>query len=91
MIDASSSLRPSRVKTAPRPALKRVVLELNDRAGHGIQAGAAGLEHGVAGGQRLRQPRPVEGLLRPAHFRAGQGARAAMQRQGDHGAVKRLP
>ncbi len=71
---------------------QRVVLELNDRCGHGIQARAAGLEHGVAGGPAPAPAPPGTGPPAPRSFPSGAGCprRHAMPGR-SWGAVKRFP
>jgi hypothetical protein len=78
MIEASNSLRPSRVNTEPRPALNKGLSSSTDGARHRIQAGAAGLQHRVAGRSSAVPGRRDSALQLAAHFSARQGAGAAV-------------
>ena len=65
MIDASSSLRPSAVNTAPRPGVEqRIVLEHANRRFDRIETRAAASQHLPAGFERGVERGAIRGLLR---------------------------
>ena len=81
MIEASSSLRPSAVNTAPAGIEVRIVLEHANRRLHRVEARAAGGQHLLARGQRRGQSGAIRGFLLRREIAAFDDAGAAVNRQ----------